>query len=53
MVYTDTLKYNQEPDGTRTITAGCESNFSIKNYETYISTRYEVETLIVSTDMAI
>ena len=48
MITNGTLQYDHDTDGTLTQLAGCEAKFRNKDYDTYISLRYEGSKLTVS-----
>ncbi|XP_023246014.1 vesicular integral-membrane protein VIP36 isoform X2 [Copidosoma floridanum] len=52
MVNNGTLHYDHDRDGTHTQLAGCEAKFRNLEHDTYISLRYEKDTLTVSTDFS-
>uniref|UniRef100_T1ISH8 L-type lectin-like domain-containing protein n=1 Tax=Strigamia maritima TaxID=126957 RepID=T1ISH8_STRMM len=51
MINNGTLHYDHDRDGTHTELAGCESKFRNLNHDSYISIRYERDTLTVLTDI--
>ncbi|GAB6025830.1 hypothetical protein CHUAL_011813 [Chamberlinius hualienensis] len=46
-----TLHYDHDRDGTHTELAGCESRFRNLDFDTYISIRYEKDSITVLTDV--
>ncbi|XP_005089869.1 vesicular integral-membrane protein VIP36 [Aplysia californica] len=51
MLNNGSLTYDHDTDGTHTQLSGCEAQFRNKDYDTYVSIRYERNTLTVSTDI--
>lgn len=51
MINNGTLHYDHDRDGTHTQLDGCEAKFRNLDYDTYLSVRYEGDTLTVSTDI--
>ena len=45
MVNNGTLHYDHDRDGTHTQLAGCEAKFRNVDYDTYVSVKYERDTL--------
>ena len=52
MVNNGTMRYDHDRDGTHSELAGCESKFRGVDHDTFLSVRYEGDTLTVSTDVA-
>lgn len=52
MVNNGSNRYDHDRDGTHSELAGCESKFRGSEHDTYLSIRYEGDTLTVSTDIS-